>query len=296
MIGIYLMKLIKPKAEYLPQANSLEGVFKQIEIAGRTCYKSEDKITEDSAKGFVDRMIASKHTAMLEHGTVYLNITPNEDDLSYDIIDVFMHNEYSKCIRVMSNKIGYAITTNLRVIVENCLPDSLKYLCEPTEFHEKRYTMKFTTSIGVSRELNRHRVNSIAEQSTRYCNYSKDKFNNEISFINPVWNYDEYLKDDGTSRMDFFHYLYEAEDAYMNLLKKGWQPQQAREVLPLCTATEIVHTAFASDWRHFFDLRLFAKTGEPHPNMKFLVEEAKIAMEEAGIWEDIMKYPSKLDK
>ena len=68
------MKLIKSSFEILEQESGLQGVYKQIEIAGRTCYKSEDKITEDSAKGFVDRMINSGHGAMLEHGTIYLKI------------------------------------------------------------------------------------------------------------------------------------------------------------------------------------------------------------------------------
>ena len=297
------MKLIESKAEYLPQAivpsaspeGILEGIYKQIELAGRTCYKSLDKVTDSSAKPFVDRMISSKHTAMLEHGTVYLKTYRNfEFEHNIELteysnsLEKYSINNYSK----YTEDSNYAyVVTNYRVLVENNWLDDLQYLCNPTEHHEKRYTFKLTTSIGVTRELNRHRVNSIAEQSTRYCNYSKDKFNNEVTFCKPVWapDYDE------TDWDRFLKALWDAENAYLGLINQGWQPQQAREILPLCTASEIVHTAFASDWRFFFDLRLFGKTGAPHPNMLHLAKLMKAEAEKQGIWEDIMKYPSKFE-
>ena len=179
------MRLVKPKAELLLQQPGLEGVYKQIELAGRTCYKSTDKITEYSAKPFVDRMINSKHTAMLEHGTVYLKRIVDYSKDDYNIFeDSYEQNPYSKI--TYDSGVCY-VTTNLRVLVEHNWLDDLKYICEPTEYHKKRYTFRLTTSIGVTRELNRHRVNSIAEQSTRYCNYSKDKFGGEITFCIPSW-------------------------------------------------------------------------------------------------------------
>lgn len=278
------MKLIKPKAELLLQQPGLEGVYKQIELAGRTCYKSTDKITEDSAKPFVDRMIKSNHLAMLEHGTVYLIIK------WWHILKFFKYllNPYSKIRRFKY------ITTNLRVIKEHNWDKDLKYICEPTKYHKKRYTFRLITSIGVTRELNRHRINSIAEQSTRYCNYSKDKFGNEVAICIPSWlNLPEisvkyhdgvYVDTPGFSIVDFENensFLWAAafaEKQYFELLEQGWQPQQAREVLPLCTATETIHTAFASDWKHFFDLRYFGITGKPHPNM---VELSTLMKEEA---------------
>lgn len=272
------MKLVKPKAEILKQEPGLDGIYKQIELAGRTCYKSEDKITLESAKPFVDRMIASGHTAMLEHGTVYLNIFP-DDDFGQDFITIFMYNKYSKYTRIMINNVGYAITTNLRVIIENNLYPALKYICEPTEYHAKRVTFKLLTSIGVTRELNRHRVNSIAESSTRYCNYSKDKFGNEVTFCIPSWmnipegsycDHDVAFMEELNEYKFYLHMLDSAERNYMYLIEQGLQPQQAREVLPLCTATEAVYTAFESDWNHFFDLRYFESTGKVHPNMKEL--------------------------
>lgn len=267
------MRLIKPSVEIKEQELGLNGIYKQIEWAGRHCYKSLDKITESSAKSFVDRMIKSNHTAMLEEGTVYLwNPVDNND---FEIIrDKYSINKYSE---VKAN--GQAITTNYRVIVENDWLDDLQYLCEPTEHHEKRYTFKVTTSIGVTRELNRHRANSIAESSTRYCNYSKDKFGNEITFCIPSWmnipegsycDHDVAFMEELNEYKFYLHMLDSAERNYMYLIEQGLQPQQAREVLPLCTATEAVYTAFESDWNHFFDLRYFESTGKVHPNMKEL--------------------------
>lgn len=180
------MKLIHSKAELLKQPSGLEGVYKAIELAGRTCYKSEDKITEDSAKDFVERMIKSGHTAMLEHGTVYLSI-PCEDD---EIPSKYELNPYSKAdfFADITYEEGHLyVTTNYRVLVENNWLDDLKFICRPTKYHEKRYTMRFTTDNGVMRELTRHRIFSFAVESTRYCNYSLNKFGNELTFIIPSW-------------------------------------------------------------------------------------------------------------
>lgn len=147
------MKLIKPTFEILEQEAGLEGIYKQIEKVGRTCYKSENLIKEGSAKPFVDRMIESKHLAMCEHGTVYLNLPfyiPCED---------YVDNPYSK---VEWHENGHYVTTNMRVLVENDLLDDLKYLCEPTEHHVKRVTVKFTCDRGVSHEFVRHKILCVA--------------------------------------------------------------------------------------------------------------------------------------
>ena len=179
------MKLIKPSFSIIEQQAGLEGVYKQIEKVGRVCYKSEDKITEDSAKPFVDRMIKSGHGAMLEHGTVYLKITYK--DTNFTTLCMFYgKNKYSVLNHSEDNQIYY-ITTNYRVLVENNHLSDLKYLCEPSEFHEKRITVHFVCDRGVSHEFVRHRVMSFAQESTRYCNYSKDKFGNELTFIIPCW-------------------------------------------------------------------------------------------------------------
>ena len=282
------MKLIKPSFEIWEQPSGLEGVYKQIERAGRICYKSEDKITEDSAKSFVDRMIKSGHGAMLEHGTVYLkvfNVIENSE-----LIDKYKSNKYSvvkegtevyNCHGDILYGSCKCITTNYRVLVENGWLDDLKYICKPTEFHEKRITVHFVCDRGVSHEFVRHRVMSFAQESTRYCNYSKDKFGNELTFIQPCWLDDERLKlygpyhtviRDKSLESIFIASLNNAEKDHIDLIDLGWKPQEARAVLPNSLKTELVVTGFTSDWNHFFDLRARGTTGAPHPQAKELAE------------------------
>lgn len=262
------MKLINPSVELITQAPGLEGIYKQIERVGRVCYKSEDKITEDSAKPFVDRMIKSGHGAMLEHGTIYLFIPWNE---YYDKKTIkYLYNKYSANNGVKG--VGVYITTNLRVLVENGWLDDLKYICEPTEYHEKRVTVHFVCDRGVSHEFVRHRVMSFAQESTRYCNYSKDKFDNELTFIIPnlVNTNCPNKEQEGPSvaSMEWSTAMLNAEASYRILLKMGWTPQQARTVLPNSLKTELVVTGFTSDWKHIFDLRYRGTTGAPHPDAK----------------------------
>ena len=218
-------------------------------------------------------MIKSGHGAMLEHGTVYLTIRgvfkPFAGPSNFG---KYLDNPYSKV--VFGEGTTFYITTNYRVLVENGWLNDLQYLCEPTEHHEKRVTVRFTTGVDISREFNRHRVNSIAEQSTRYCNFSKDKFNSEITCIIPH----AYLESNAMGGMDtedidvFCEALKQSEKAYFKLLELGWKPENARKVLPLDLATELVHTAFVSDWNHFFDLRSRETTGKAHPDAKALAE------------------------
>lgn len=278
------MKLIKPSFEIWNQPAGLEGVYKQIERVGRVCYKSEDKITEDSAKPFMDRMIKSGHGAMLEHGTVYLDVPNSAED--YNLVPFFASNPYSKVvIKPLDDRVHNYVTTNFRVIVENFaeeyIPDILQYLCEPTECHEKRITVHFVCDRGVSHEFVRHRVMSFAQESTRYCNYSKDKFGNELTFIQPCWLDDERLKlygpyhtviRDKSLESIFIANLNNAEKDYLDLIGLGWKSQEARAVLPNSLKTELVVTGFVSDWNHFFDLRARGTTGAPHPQAKELAE------------------------
>lgn len=277
------MKLIKPYFEIWEQPTGLEGVYKQIERVGRVCYKSEDKITEDSAKPFVNRMIKSSHGAMLEHGTVYLfcpteeYVDSNGDVQYYNPLEKYQNNNYSTLVD--SNK-GIYVTTNLRVLVENGWMGDLQYLCEPTEFHEKRITVHFVCDRGVSHEFVRHRVMSFAQESTRYCNYSKDKFDNQVTFVIPSWcnsliegSEQKYFTFEiNRDEVVFMDALQNAQNSYLSLLKLGWKPQEARAVLPNSLKTELVVTGFTSDWNHFFDLRARGTTGAPHPQAKELAE------------------------
>ena len=264
------MKLINPSFEILEQGFGIFDIFKHIELCGRTCYKSTDKITEASSEPFVDRMIDSKHYAMLEHGTVYLK----KRILGFD--DILLHkyltNKYSKAFIV--NDVVY-ITTNYRVITENSWNRDLKYLCNPTEYHEKRITVKFVCNRQVSHEFVRHRVFSFAQESTRYCNYTKDKFDGQLTFIKPCWINEEYVPGEYKGSDQFIvliEYLENVESTYNFMINSGWKPQQAATVLPNALKTELIMTGFVSDWKHFFDLRAIGTTGAPHPQAKELAE------------------------
>ena len=285
------MRIINPKFEILTQDTTLGllGVFQQIKIAGQTCYDSESSRTPLE---FTEMLKRSGHGAMLEHGTIYLT---TKDDT---VASRYKENRFSYVHEVQQayhRDMTYYITTNYRVLVENNWEDDLNfYMVEPTEYHEKRVTVRFTTQIAISREYNRHRVDSIAEQSTRYCNYSKDKYDGQVSIVKPTWVADIirdneekvdvnlrsmcqsiYLGDDMQEWEALRYWLFSnlaAEYAYLNMLRLGRTAQEARTVLPLDTRTELVHTAFISDWKHFFDLRALGTTGKPHPDAKVLAE------------------------
>lgn len=196
---------------------SIDGIeeLQRIEIAGRTCYKSEEKITPDgeSAKRFVKMIIDNGHEAMLEHSSL-----------------------------------------------------SVRFIC----------------SRGVSHEIVRHRLFSFAQESTRYCNYSKGKFGGECTFIVPPdreWgvNLEEYYvagdinnPNDIYSQWSWYWGMLICEQQYMHLLELGWSPQEARDVLPNALKTEIVVTGNYREWRHFFKLRCDEKA---HPHIRALAKE-----------------------
>ena len=283
------MKLIESSVQIIEEKDP----YKMIELAGRTCYKSEDKITGDSAKEFVDRMIKLGHGAMLEHGTIYLTIDGEDPNLSkiqsnpHTKVNLVPYEVLTEGNYTISYKAH--ITTNLRVLIENNLKELLQYQVEPTEHHEKRITAKFICDRGVSHEFVRHRVFSFAQESQRYCNYSKDKFNNELTFIKPTWldiptgdytywdgdwcdidNMKIQLPSDNGVADNFLWCLNNAGMQYKLLINKGLKPQEARGVLPNATKTELVMTGFESDWEGFFKLRC---SGAAHPDAKKLADE-----------------------
>lgn len=287
------MKLINSSVIVKEQESGIDGVYKQIEWAGRHCYKSLDKITENSAKEFVDRMIKLGHGAMLEHGTIYLTIDGEDPNLSkiqsnpHTKVNLVPYEVLTEGNYTISYK-AY-ITTNLRVLIENNLKELLCYQVEPTEHHEKRITAKFICDRGVSHEFVRHRVFSFAQESQRYCNYNKDKFNNELTFIKPTWldiptgdytywdgdwcdldNMKIQLPSDNGIADNFLWCLNNAGMQYRLLINKGLKPQEARGVLPNATKTELVMTGFESDWEGFFKLRC---SGAAHPDAKKLADE-----------------------
>lgn len=249
------MRLIKPSYEILEQKSGLEGIYEAVERAGRTCYKST-RPEGKTARHFIDMLLSKGHLSPLEHGTVYLKLPNN----SWSNIHYTAH-PYSRRNAVPGS--WSYITTNYRVLLDHNWIDDLEYLCEPTEYHEKRIGVKVNCSIGISREWNRHRKLSICEQSTRYCNYSHNRFGNELTFITPYYLEDPNLNK--SAEQVFIEDLKNSETSYFNLLRLGCIPQQAREVLPLSTATEVVYTGFTSDWEHFFELRC---SSAAHPDIR----------------------------
>lgn len=292
------MRLIKSSFEVLPQAPGLEGLYKQIEIGARNCYKSEDKITEGSAEKMVEFLKGRGHYSPLEHGTVYLYLYETSESSSkdseevYNTVKKYEMNSFSKVSKVgigtlVGHKNSFYITTNFRVLVENNWLDDLKYLCEPTEYHEKRVSVMVTCAIGISREFNRHRTFSVSEQSTRYCNYSKDKFGVEITYVIPSWatNLSPEYNDLECSGIDhnelvLLDSLKQGERHYMVMMKGGAKPQEARDVLPLATATTVMYTGFVSDWKHFFELRTSVGA---HPDARAIAIPLREKFNELGL-------------
>ena len=300
------MKLIESSYKIIEQEPGLTGVYKQIEKAARTSYKSENKIAEGTAEKMVDSLIKRGHLSCLEHGTIYLEVPMENgdwvgicgdyDDNPYSIVKYVDYGDYMKAY----------ITTNARVIFENGWQEDLQYLCEPTEFHEKRISVKFTASIGTCREIMRYKVASYTQESTRYCNYANDKFGNELTFIIPQWIYDVQLKEayyvDSLTKMPkdylmrligedlvnqlscedravaaWVDALERTEKDYMYLISgsEGYKlsPQEARGILPLDLKSDVFVTGSITHWKHFFEERSYlAKTGKPHPDIQILAD------------------------
>ena len=262
------MKLIKQSFEILEQKDfTIKGIKQFIERCARVSYKSEDKITDTSYEKFVNMLESRGHDRPLEFGTVYLSRSAQkEDNMAW--LDKYTYSPWSKfsfgngSIRVdgkLRNTIY--VTTNYRVIKENHWEDDLQYLCEPTEYHHKRYTVHMILDRGVMDEFRTHIGLSHLAESTRYCNYSKDKFDNELTFIQPCWLNDEKLKlygpyhiviRDKSPESIFIANLNNVERDYLDLIKLGWTPQQARSVLPLGIKSELISCGFEDAWKNFF--------------------------------------------
>ena len=325
------MIFIQPSYEIVPQVDDLLGAYERAEIGARTCYKSENVIKKnengrsETAKAFVEKLMnVNKHGSIGEHGAIYLTTKERyyfPDSCSWEMkildpdIKKYIDNPYSW----VNYRMGYFyITTNLRVINENNLWKDLenpKFVLGKTPDHEERLTIRFNTQIAITREANRHRANSPSEQSTRYCNYSKDKFGNEVNINVPEFVKDEPKLKEYESNKDevFFGYCEEiahmphsnkdfetccdytfdivdywlfgnlaAEFAYQGMIRKGAKPEQARTVLPLDTNSELVHTAYISDWIKFLKLRCAENA---HPDIRALALKIREDFKNNGWWE-----------
>lgn len=288
------MKLINQNVEEWHCGYTLPEIWSHIAKCARVCYQSEPRNNGETDEEFVKRVILRNHSfdeiaksrelqlklhlSVLEHGTVYLNIPREEDTIT--TCAYLSYNHYSE--RTYGYGLKSYVTTNMRVLVEQGLTEYLRYICAPTRRHYLRTTFNITTDIGVARELARHRTHSISEESTRYCNYGKSKFGNELTFIIPEWVETRCpnTEHSGPSSADMYwsSACKEAESNYLRLLENGWTPQQARQILPLSTKVQTIHTAFESDWAEFISLRADACSGSVHPNMNIIANKIKVLM------------------
>lgn len=287
------MKLIKQSYEIINQTDfSLVGIKKHIERCARVSYKSEDKITEDSYEKFVNMLESRRHDRPLEFGTVHLRMSYEElVDLQDTLIGASIYNDYwlKWNEEIIDSDDNIFVTTNYRYFLEIIKqhPWIEEVLDESdSEYYPKRYTVHMVLDRGVMDEFRTHVGLSHLAESTRYCNYSKDKFNNQVTFIKPCWlsmedtdegrevtrdwNFDildgcATIAEEGefdNARDAFLTSLNVAEHCYFELLAKGWTPQQARSVLPLSVKSELISCGFEDAWSNFF-FRRNAKDAHP---------------------------------
>ena len=330
------MELVKPSVEIWEQGTTLEDIWKHIARCTRVCYQSTPKNKDENAYDFLVRTIfkgndflgyskinvkdrferilaqnsygdvdlTSLHLSCCEHATVHLKFPTFIPSAAAMWENVYSHNKYSRS----KNNNGYIyVTTNLRVIIENYAVDTLDFVdATPNcSYYIPRHTVCFITDIGASRELNRHRANSVSEESTRYCAYDKGKFGNGITVAKLPWIPDIDPTDEGHSYREdffngneifhdniieekytdnwtavdwFFYGLQICDLVYRKTRELGWTAQQAREILPLNTKTQVVHTAFVDDWQHFIKLRFNGVSGVPHPMAKELADKVKFLL------------------
>ena len=331
------MKIINQEAQLLDTTNMTQ--YQVIERVGRTCYKSEDRITDDSARKFVASLVKSGHHAMIEFGFIYLKLTkidfhewfvmnkpdfirnidnyvvgnmrafydwykglldgkwlfgPDADHGFIDLLqtlsmaypDVYkdlydkIHEKFeptyddSDCpepdevndpFKLMTAEEFYADYKQSAYI-----PDLLKYITP--------HIMLFTTDRGVTHELVRHRPCSFAMESTRYCNYGKEKFGGELTFIKPYFN--DIM--DHTRSILWEMSMEMAERSYLKLIEAGAKPEAARDVLPHAIKADLWMCATEDEWQHILDLRYHEKTGKAHPKMKELMGIAYPQLVEAS--------------
>lgn len=287
------MKFVEGSFDYIYQEPGLEGMYRMMERAARTCYKTENLIKDGSAHKIIDDVcIAHGHTSVTEFGTVYLK---------FSIFNLGMLLKYfrDRYTRIRIHGLDAYVTTTYRTIIQGDYKDpvesiknnfdkhwkdDLKYWVEPTEYHHKRYCYHFVMDRVGSQSVERHRGVwgvSYAQESTRYINYNRDKFDKEITIVYPAKFYDlidkwsecvdsltgesfAYIKDAPIEEQYHFLLVHDrgwcayvdsmenAEINYMYLVgEEEWRPEDARGVLNLDIKTEFVMCAYEEDWRMF---------------------------------------------
>ena len=314
-----MIKVVNPSVELWKQEGyTLDAIWKHIARCARVCYQSTPKNNVETDYGFLVRTlfrgndvgnqtyntkdIIKCHLSVCEHATVHLKY-PLFMPRAAAQVTRFIHNHYSRT----KEHEGYIyVTTNMRVLIEHHWMDELEFIDTTPNcpYYMPRPTVCFITDIGASRELNRHRANSVSEESTRYCAYDKGKFGNGITVAKLPWiktidtndefnvtTYnngfysDEEIYDKSTHlieakntddwvAVDWFLYGLQICDlVYRKTRELGWTAQQAREILPLNTKTQVVHTAFVDDWEHWIALRSSEVSGKVHPMMSELAKQ-----------------------
>ena len=289
------MKLIRQDFNIVNQKGfSIKDIKKHIEYCARISYKSQDRITDDSYEKFVNMLEKRDHTRPLEFGTVHLKmILPDFEGFIHSLLTIGMlNNIWIK--HAYKGDVIY-ITTNYRYYLDiiKYFPNVKKYFTEEdNEYYPKRYTVHFITSRGIMDEFRTHVGLSHLADSTRYCNYSKDTFNNQITFIKPSWiTLDKEIApinelcllsgqyDRENPNLRYLASLVEANYTYILLLNKGWTPQQAREVLPLSIKSELISCGFEDAWSNFF-YRRCAK--DAHPMAREIATKVRDKFKELG--------------
>lgn len=312
-----MIKVVNPSVEFWSQEGyTLDAIWKHIARCARVCYQSVPKNNDETDYGFLVRTlfrgndvgnqpyntkdIIKCHLSVCEHGTVHLKY-PLFMPRAAAQATRFIHNHYSRT----KEHEGYIyVTTNMRVLIEHHWMDELEFIDNTPNcpYYMPRHTICFITDIGASRELNRHRVNSVSEESTRYCAYDKGKFGNGITVAKLPWipdvdptdeghdysegffNDNEIFDDEDDVIEEQYTYSWTAVDwflyglqicdlVYRKTRELGWTAQQAREILPLNTKTQVVHTAFVDDWEHWIALRSNEVSGKVHPMMNELAKQ-----------------------
>lgn len=289
------MKIINPNVQEVTDFEGVNNFYKVVARAARICYAS-DKTTDD--KALVERLIESKHFSPFEHSVIHIPLYGKIRELIRSLqvnfrtdymIQFINHIQESKYVVATynSNKQNYDLSINGRVIVETIISlyDTNKFFSSYIEALDfvldnlKDYEIKLhnfksfvvDTSIGCSREMNRHHNNFyICEQSTRYCNFSKDKFDNEIAFNRPYW-----YNEASISKQNAWEFaMRQAEYNYLNN-QYNFDIDEIRGMLPLDTHTKVIYTSTIEEWNHIIDLRLNGTTGKPHGDIMIITKQIK---------------------
>lgn len=292
------MKLINQSFEILEQKDfTITGIKKFIERCGRVCYKSEDRITDDSYEKFVNMLEKKGHSRPLEFGTVHLKmILPDFEGFIHSLLTIGMINNIWIKHAYKGDEIY--ITTNYRYYLDiiKYFPNVREYFTEEdNEYFPKRYTVHFITSRGIMDEFRTHVSLSHLAESTRYCNYGKDRFDNEITCVIPHYcpdliednSYDLFICKYGLAKTEnlysksvkWIKSMCQAEQDYMNLINDGCTAQEAREVLPLAVKSELISCGFEDAWKNFFYRRCDLSA---HPMAREIATKVRDKFKELG--------------